>query len=197
MYLKLKKLYLFEINKKMKNNSKAKQLTNKKLDNLSQTLSLIALGSLIFVLIGLHNIDNYLNWLLFSFAKISIGFTFGLIIYFLLTLKIPEAKHYKNEKGITLIVPILTTFVFTFWGIGSIINEAKFIKKECKEYIIEEIGESSLSTSKAYYVFIKNGKQIERISFGKSFNQNHNVGDKITLCVITGCLGFEYYKFKN
>src|SRR5690606_1215691 len=109
---------------------------------------------------------------------------------------IPNFRTYKNEKGIGMLFPIIFTFSLIFFGLGRMINETSHTNMDCKEYVILRKSVSNLSP-KTYYIFINNGKRIERLSFGKSFYKTHNVGDKINLCVVTGFLRFRYYKIQS
>ncbi|MFN0292514.1 hypothetical protein [Pedobacter helvus] len=171
-----------------------KQNNHKQLDIISQVLTYFAIGSLFFLAIGLKDIDNYFNWLLFSITMIASGMLIAATLYTVLGMYNPDVKTYKNKKGVGLFFPLAFGFSLTFFGLGGIVNEAPNQNRECKEYIIQELGESG-SSRKAYYVFITNDEnKLERLSFGKAFNKNHKAGDKINLCIITGSLGFKYYK---
>ncbi|MEQ1732145.1 MAG: hypothetical protein ABL940_00640 [Bacteroidia bacterium] len=163
---------------------------------LSKIISYFGIGSLLFLVIGLKDIDNYLDWLTFSTLLVFTGLLFGMAIYFVLNYFIPNVKTYKNSKGIGLFFSLPFVFMLIFFGLGSIVNESLIQKKECKEYIIQNIGESG-SKQKNYYVFINNGKKTERLSFGKAFNNKYKIGDNISLCIITGRLGFKYYKIQS
>lgn len=171
-----------------------KQTNHKQLYIINQILSYYAIGSLIFLGIGLKGIDNYFNWVLFLMTMTASGIIVGTVLYFFLCTYVPNAKTYKNQKGIGLFLPLAFALSLTFCGLGSMINESPTQNKECKEYIIQELGESG-SSRKSYYVFIQNdNNELERLSFGKAFNKNHKAGDKINLCIIKGRLGFKYYK---
>jgi hypothetical protein len=163
---------------------------------LSEIISYFAIGSLLFLAIGLKDIDNYLDWLTFSVTLIVTGILFGMTLHFALCFFIPNIKIYKNSKGIGILAPLVFAFALVFFGLGSIVNETSNQKTECKEYIIQDMGESG-SRQRAYYIFINNGEKTERLSFGKAFNKMHKTGDNINLCIITGRLGFKYYKIKS
>ncbi|MBB6499921.1 hypothetical protein [Pedobacter cryoconitis] len=166
------------------------------LDFLSQILSCFAIGSLFFLAIGMKGIDNYMDWFLFSVTMIITGFLFATILYIILSFFIPDVRSYKNAKGIGLLFPLALAFSFIFFGIGSIINESSNNNSECKEYIIHDLGRGG-SRQKTDFVLINNGNKTERLSFGSDFNKVHHVGDTINLCLITGGLGFKYYKINT
>jgi len=163
---------------------------------LSEIISYFAIGSLLFLAIGLKDIDNYFDWLTFSAALIVTGTLLGMTLYFALSYFIPNIKTYKNSKGVGILFPLMFAFALVSFGLGSIVNETSNQKTECKEYVIQDMGESG-SRQRAYYIFINNGEKIERLSFGKAFNNMHKIGDNISLCIITGRLGFKYYKIKS
>jgi hypothetical protein len=163
---------------------------------LSEVVSYFAIGSLFFLAIGLKDMDNYLDWLIFSAVLVVTGILFGTTLFFALCYFIPNIKTYKNSKGIGILFPLTFAFALVFLGLGSIVNESSNQKTECKEYIIQDMGESG-SRQRAFYIFIDNGEKTERLSFGKAFNKTHKIGDNINLCLITGRLGFKYYKIKS
>ena len=172
-----------------------KNKRNNSISLLSEIISYFAIGSLLFLAIGLKDIDNYLDWVIFSSTLIVTGILFGTTLYFALSYFIPNIKTYKNSKGIGILLPLTFGFAFVFFGLGSIVNESSNQKTECNEYIIQDMGEDG-SRQKAYYIFINNGEKTERLSFGKAFNKIHKNGDNISLCIITGRLGFKYYKIQ-
>lgn len=163
---------------------------------LSEITSYFAIGSLLFFAIGLKDIDNYFDWLTFSASLIVAGILFGIIVYFVLGYFMPNIKTYKNSKGVGILFPLIFAFALVSFGLGSIVNETSNQTIECKEYVIQDMGESGTRT-RAYYIFVNNGEKIERLSFGKTFNKMHKIGDTVNLCITTGRLGFKYYKIKS
>jgi len=163
---------------------------------LSEITSYLAIGSLVFLLIGLKGIDNYLNWLIFSATLVGTGILFGTSLYFVLSYIIPKIKTYKNSKGIGMLFPLTFAFALIFFGLGRIINEASNHSSECMDYIIQDMGEGG-SRTRTYYIFINNGKKTERLTFGKAFNKAHKIGDNISLCTVTGRLGYKYFVIKS
>ena len=163
---------------------------------LSECISYFAIGSLLFLAIGLKGIDNYIDWIKFPAVLIVAGSLLGVALYFVLSCFIPDISTYKNSKGVGILRPLIFAFALIAFGLGRILNETSNQKTECKEYTIQNMGESG-SRQRTYYIFINNGKKTERLSFGKAFNKAHNVGENISLCIITGRLGFKYYKVKS
>jgi hypothetical protein len=142
------------------------------------------------------NIDNYFNWISFTAFSIFSGVILSYIIYYFIYYFEPKVKTYKNTQGFKLIHILILTFVLTSFGICRLMNEFNNNEINCKKYVIKEMGESG-SRQRAYYVFINTRNGRERLSFGKTFNENHRIGDTINLCLIRGKLGFEYYKIKK
>jgi len=170
-------------------------LKSKKTKNLTIFSSSVGLGSLLFLVIGLMNIDNYINWIQFSVTMYVAGILFGILLYRTICYFVPAAKTYKNTQGIKLNFLLMFSAANIFFGAGTIVNEFSSKEKTCKLYTIESMGESG--SRNAYYVFIKNDGKRERLSFGKEFNKIHIPGEAINLCIITGRLGFKYYKVKG
>ena len=173
-----------------------KNKSNNSIKILSEIISYFAIGSLLFLAIGLKDIDNYLDWLTFSAAMVFTGLLFGITMYFVLSYFNINIKTYKNSKGVGILFPLTFAFTLLFFGLGSIVNESLIQKTECKEYTIQNMGESG-SRQRAYYIFINNGEKTERLSFGKAFNNKHKIGENISLCIITGRIGFKYYKIQG
>jgi hypothetical protein len=171
-------------------------MMQKRLEVISVVLSYFAIGSLLFLAIGLSLIDNYINWGQFAMAMLFSGLLFGAFLFYLFSSFIPAAKTYKNPKGVGLLAPLAFAFSLLFFGVGTLLNQSFHKEVECKTYTIQRMGESG-SKTKAYYIFIDNGNRVERLSFGKAFNQRHSVGDKVNLCIITGGLGFKFYKVNS
>ena len=94
-----------------------------------------------------------------------------------------------------LIFPLAFMICNIFLGCGVLLNESNSIDKECRPYTILEKSING-SRYKADYIFIDSGEGKERLSFGKAFNDIHEEGQSVNLCVVTGLLGFEYYKTK-
>ena len=107
----------------------------------------------------------------------------------------PDAKAYKNKKGVGLLSPLLFSFTLIFFGGGMLVNESGYTAMSCNNYVIQQMGKDGFE--KAYYIFIHAGDKTERLSFGKAFNEAHHAGDTISLCIVTGNLGFAYYKIHN
>jgi hypothetical protein len=166
---------------------------HRQLHALSKLLTYFAIGSLLYLAIGLKDIENYLKGWQFSVTMFLAGSIFGYTLYIILLFFIPFGKNYKPAKGIRLATPLVFAFAFIFFGAGSILNESTGSSKECKQYIIQSKGEGQRS----YFILIRNGDKIERLNFGRAFNKKHQAGDTIKLCIITGRLGFKYYKIKN
>ena len=183
------------MNNKQKKN---KQENNKQPDKLISIFSIFGVCSLFIFAIGIMNIENYFNWISFTAFSIFSGIIFSYIIYYFICYFEPKVKTYKNAQGFKLIHILILAFVLTSFGVCSLINEYDNNEINCKKYVIKEMGESGsirLSRS-AYYVFINTSNGTERLSFGKTFNENHRTGDTINLSLIKGKLGFEYYKIK-
>jgi len=165
-------------------------------DKLGPLISYFAIGSLVFLAIGLKNIDNYIDWLLFSITMSISGLLFGTFLYVVLGIIFPDTKNNSNSQRIGIFAQLAFGFSLTFFGIGSLLNESSILKKDCKEYIIDDIG-SSASRQRVYYIVVDYDNKRERLSFGKAFNENHKTGDKVKLCIITGRLGFKYFKINT
>lgn len=174
----------------MRNKSK------KSIKTLNEFISYFAIGSLVFLGIGLKNIDNYLDWLTFPAALCFTGTIFGVIVYFIISYFIPNTRTYKNAKGIGILFPLTFGFALVFFGLGSIFNESLNQNSECKEYSIDNLGVSG-SRPRVHYVFIRNGNKTERVSFGSDIYKTQTTGGNINLCIITGRLGFQYYKVQS
>ncbi len=165
-------------------------------ERLLTVFSLYGFCSIIFFATGIMNIENYFNWIGFTVCSILFGVILGMIIYYCISLFEPDVRNYKNAKGFRLIHILIFSFVLTSFAICRYINEYKNNDSNCRKYVIKELGKSGTRHS-AYYVFINTKNGIERLSFGKAFNENHKPGDSISLCLMKGRLGFEYYKIKK
>ena len=179
--------------KQQPNKNNTKQIINDNIDKISIISGLISIS---FLAIGLRNIDNYINWLEFPIILILIGCLFGLIIYFFLGFYIDNISSFRNTNNVSILTMLVVCFSFISFGIGSILNEYSYNSKICKNHEIYDMGESSERT-KSYYIFINNEGKVERLSFGRTFNNSHKVGYTIELCVVTGWLGYKYYNINN
>ena len=168
-------------------------MNKKQLDNLSFIFSIFGLVSVIFFAIGIKNIENYNNWFVFSIVSIICGILLALIIRFFLCLFEPKAKTYKNSKGFGFLNQLIFGFMLTSFGSLRLINEYQIRETECKIYKIFDLGKSGSKTPQ-YFIFINGENGEERLSFGKKFNENHQAGDSINLCIHKGFLGFTFYK---
>lgn len=140
--------------------------------------------------------DNCVNWGELALKLSLTGVFIGSVLYAILFSFFPTIKTLRNSNGINILTLLIVGFTFTTFGAGSLINEYNPVSKKCDRYTIQEMGESG-GKSKAYFVFIKTGNKMERLSFGKSFNENHVNGDVIDLCLIEGILGFRFFKINN
>lgn len=161
-----------------------------------EVLSYLAVGTLLFLAIGLKDIDNYTDWLSFAFFLFIIGILIGMSVYFILRYFIPQISTYKNSKGVGFLLPLICGFTLITFGSGTLLNESKSQNTECKKYIIQEMRISGFKYQ-SYDIFIYNGFELERLSFGKAFYNEYKVGDEVDLCIITGRLGFKYYRIKQ
>ncbi|MEO4005584.1 hypothetical protein [Flavobacterium sp. CAU 1735] len=168
-------------------------MTKKQFDTLSFILSIVGIISLIFFAIGLKNIENYTNWLLFTIVSVIFGIFLALLIHHLLCFFEPKIRTYKNAKGIKMLHQLVFSFILLSFGLMRFVNEYKINKTDCKTYKIIDLGKSG-SKNPTHYIFINGKNGEERLSFGKSYNQKHKVGDSINLCIHKGFLGFNYYK---
>ncbi len=171
-------------------------MNKKQLDNLSFYLSVFGIISLIFLAIGLHNMENYTDWLLFTITSIVCGILVGFIIFRLICIRIPEAKSYKSVKGYGFLSQLIFAFMLISFGSLRLINESKITKTDCKPYTIIQMAKSG-SRRPSYYIFIDKGNGKERLSFGKAFYEMHHIGDTIDLCYQKGILGFTFCKIKS
>ncbi|NMH29533.1 hypothetical protein [Flavobacterium silvaticum] len=152
--------------------------------------------SLLFVVIGIKNIENYINWLALIVTGVCVGITAGILVYGLAALVTPEIKTYKNANGFKIIHLLVFSFVAISFGTLRLINEHAVTESKCKTYMIQSLAESN-SGRPAYFVFVTGENGEERLSFGKSFNASHKAGDSIELCVNTGFFGLKFYKPSN
>ncbi len=170
-------------------------MKQKIINNLDEIFILFGFISFTFFAIGLKDMDNYANWLAFSITLIIAGILLGIIIYFILRKFFPGISSYKNSNGISVLTLLVISFSFISFGAGVIINEYPSTDIECHKYTIQDMGESG-GTHSSYHIFINTGTKTERLDFGKEFYDKHNRGDIVELCIITGKLGFNYYKIK-
>ncbi len=166
----------------------------KRLGRVEVVLTCLVFISLVFPFIALHHIENYSDW---AWLLLFVGATsllIALIIYQILCYFIPESRLYKNAKGVGFNSHIYFSVTLLGLGVGGIINEQWPRSQECNTYKIVSIDRSN--SNKAHYIFIKKGNSKERLLFGPSFNRAHYEGEYIQLSLITGFLGFKYYKVK-
>jgi hypothetical protein len=162
-----------------------------------RTIHLLStLVSLLFVTIGIWDIDNYFNWGQFLVTMIVSGAICGFIAYFALRYFIEKFKIFESKIAPRLLGPLLLLLVCAFIGAGELINKASYIDIQCKDYLIQDLS-SSGGRLPQYFVFINDGERTERLSFKKTFNNTHSIGSTVPLCVLTGSLGFKYYKVKT
>ncbi len=165
------------------------------LDRLSTVLSNIALGSPLFFALGLSNMDNYLHWLYFSLSMAAAGMVLAVILYGIICWFVPGAGTYKNDNGNGIFIAVAFSSVMLCFGGGVFVNKTWIASEECRTFTIESFGESGGKT-RAYYVFIDGNIRKERVSLGETFNNTHKAGDKVDLSIVTGYLGFQFYKLK-
>lgn len=174
-----------------------KKTTNKKLDNLQQLIFILTFCSLVGLLFSFNHNPNYSNWTLFCGTMVGAGVLVALGLYWLLCFYIPDAKKYKNEKGIGMLAPLVLWVPLFFMNLSNL-NDYVPLRSGCKEYAIQDMGEGARwRRRKVYFIFINTGEKIERLSFGKEFSQKHHIGDTVNLCRVTGLLGFTYYKINT
>ena len=168
-------------------------MTKKQLDKFSFILSIFGIISLFFFAIGLKNIKNYTNWLLFTITCLIFGIVLALLIYNLMCFFEPKIRTYKNAKGIKMLHQLVFVFILISFGLIRLVNEYKINETNCKTYKIIDLGKSG-SKNPAHYIFINGKNGEERVSFGESYNEKHKVGDSINLCIHKGFLGLKYFK---
>ncbi len=155
---------------------------------------ILAVGSLIFLVIGLKNLDNYQTPIFFALLLLLVGTFPGFLLHRLLSAFVPRFSTYQNPKGTGTLLPILLITSQVTFGVGAIVNERIALQKESKEYIIMKKG-TSASKTKAYYIFIDRNSQQERLEVGRQFYENLLIGEPVKLSLVTGRLGFKYYQF--
>ncbi|MDB5256189.1 MAG: hypothetical protein JWM14_884 [Chitinophagaceae bacterium] len=165
----------------------------KRVERIEMLLGIILFVSLPFCFILGHGIENYPQWLLFILTLIAAGIVIGTIISSILHRFLPETKIYKNAKGFKLSHHIFFCSILISIGSGFLINECWEISKECKTYPI--VKQSKSYYYKDHYLFIQKERTTERINFGRSFYQVHWKDKNLNLSLVTGCLGFSYYKY--
>lgn len=168
-------------------------MTKKQFDTLSFILSIVGIISLFFFAIGLKNIENYTNWFLFTIVSVIFGIVSALLIHNLICCFEPKIRTYKNTKGIKFFHQFLFCFILISFGLIRFVNEYKINETDCKTYKIKDLGKSG-SKNPTHYIFITGKNGDERVSFGKSYNEKHKIGDSINLCIYKGFLGLKYYK---
>lgn len=155
-----------------------------------------AIGALIFLAIGMKNLENYHDWAGLCMLTMAAGAVCGVVFFAALSRIVPPVGTYLNSKGMGFFTPTIWIFVMVFFGVGRLVNEASDRSIDCDAYTIQRLGASG-SRARAYYVFIDNHGTTERLSFGRDFNEAHHPGDTIHLCLITGALGFRYFKLNK
>lgn len=163
------------------------------LDFLSNLFPYLGIVSVVMLMFGLSNIDNYSDWVVYSLVLVIFGLVLGSMVYCSLIWCFPDAKVYKNKFGIGFAVPVFCFSIILSLFLGNVINEYSIQDIVCGEYVIIDLGKSS-GTREKYYIFIQAETKIERLSFYELSKAGYEIGDKIELCVITGALGFKYYK---
>lgn len=167
----------------------------KRIARIETALSIIVFISLPLCFILSAGVENYPQWFLFILILITVGIIIGVILSRMLHHFIPETITYKNAKGFKLSHPIFFSSILISIGTGLFLNGHWTRFQECKTFKIHSFG-SSGSHPKAHYVFIQKGNGKERLLFGSAFNEAYQGRDSIQLSLITGCLGFTYYKPK-
>lgn len=166
------------------------------MDRIYHFFTYTALGSLFFFGLGLSNIENYINWLLFPIVCIIAGAIFGVIIFQILKLKYPKISTFKYKDRSGILMPICFTFSLTFFGLGARVNEAYISDKNCKIYQIQDKGESN-SKMRSHYVFVNLKGKTTRLEIHKNIYNKYAVGDNIQLCINTGYFGFKFITYSK
>jgi hypothetical protein len=161
----------------------------KKAKRLVEILSLLALGSLLFWAIGFKGMDNYPDWYLLIGAAIGAGVAFAFGVNYIICRIVPEAKTYKNAKKVGVLHPLIFIIMALFLGGGRLINEWDNSPNNCRKYKI-----INKSSSKSNFIFINAEDGTEKLNFGRTYHNKYEIGDSVRICLITGNLGFKYYK---
>ena len=164
-----------------------------RLSRLETLMSALVFISLPLCFISGHDIENYPEWLSFLLILITAGIVAAAIISGLLHHFFPETKTYKNAKGFKLHYHIYFCSILISIGLGFFINEQWTRSQECKTCLIVKKDKTYFYRNQ--YIFIKKKHAIERISFGRAFYKKHYRDNYLSLYLVTGCLGFTYYKY--
>ncbi|WP_028982087.1 hypothetical protein [Sporocytophaga myxococcoides] len=167
---------------------------NNTVKRLNIIMPVCAIAAFTLFTYGLKNIDKYTHWISLSFTIVTAAFLFATILYFVLDYYISGLDSYKNVKNVGFYPQLVVLTIFSFFGLGQIVNEAAPVSRSCKSYpIVRKMIRGS--RHKDYRVIILGKGGLEELSYGKSFYDHHKEGDRIDLCLAKGMLGYEYYVY--
>jgi hypothetical protein len=168
---------------------------NSKIDTLVLILIILLIPSLGIMFWGIHNLNNYINWLKLPFSLAILGIIVALGVNYIINKFLPEAENYKHSNGGRIKHLLIFIFVPLFIGAGAVLNDSFNKSVKCNSYKIIRLNTTEGKRPK-YEAYVNDGNGTVRLLLGWKFNDTHTEGENVDLCIVTGILGFKYHRLK-
>jgi hypothetical protein len=148
--------------------------------------SCLAIVALWCLLTGLNRVADYNSWIGFSGCMVVAGTATAVIIYRVACFITARTKGHKvtNGKGRFLLLAFMLSCVF--FRVGMTVNESATLNSDCGYFrVIDKVG-----GKKKHYVVIESHYGQHRLYV----DNVEWVRSRIAACVVTGWMGFKYYK---